>query len=357
MDKSPFEPVIFIFFNFGYFHPINKNGYHCISVKRWTLMIFGINNNYFYNNYYNKMNNSFPVEYDFKTAKLKLIKNGQLKKKYICLPYMITLPLSSPLNQIPDPNPSDPGNKQSIVNSIDTNNGWLNFNIIQNIQPNIISIIDNIVYFNKYTYNYRITVDVIAKGDTTTPLRFMAQNPYSLLASNMNDVYGNETIFNNLYNGQKIQFTITGEYQFFYIHYLATDFNINITINVDYTIYPVLVCNNKNNKNKCQCGPIQSKKNNKKCTCFENNGKGYLKIKQDCKDIIVAVYTTRTIGETVTQYLYPEFAYLRDLFYNITLSNSLTAPTNIQQNIIPNLTTTVIKCNIANVVGLCFVKL
>ncbi len=291
------------------------------------------------------MNQSFPVEYDFKTTKLKLIKNGQLKKKYKCLPYMITLPLSSPLNPIPDPNPADPVNKQTIVNSIDTDNGWLNFNIIQNVQPNIITILDNTLYFNKYSYNYRITVDVVSKGDTSTPLRFMAQNPYSLLASNMNDVYSNETVY-NVYNGQKIQFTVTGEYQFFYIHYDTTNFNLNITINVDYNIYPDLVCRKKR---KCQCGKIESKKN-KNCTCYEKNGNGYLK--DDCKDI--PVYTTRIIGETVTQYLYPEFGYLRDLFYNITLSNSLPAPTSLQANL---LTTTVIKCSIADVVGLCFVKL
>lgn len=42
----------------------------------------------------------------------------------------------------------------------------------------------------------------------------MAQNPFSLLASNMNDVYGNETSY-NVSNGQQIQFTVTGEYQFF----------------------------------------------------------------------------------------------------------------------------------------------
>jgi hypothetical protein len=285
---------------------------------------------------------SLPVEYDFKTTKIKLFKHGMLKDKYKCLPYMITLPLSQPLNTIPDPNPADPANKQTIINANNTYQGWLNFTAIQNIQPNIISIIDNALYFNKYSYNYRITVDVVSKGDTTTPLRFMAQNPFSLLASNMNDVYGNETVFNNLYNGQKIIFTITGEYQFFYIYYLTTNFNLNITINIDYKNYPVLVCDNKNN---CQCG-IKSEKNNEKCTCFVKNGNAYLKVKKDCNDIIVPVYTTRVIGNTVNKYLYPEFAYLRDLFYNSTLNNSLTTPDNLTNNIQLNsnvLTTTVLE--------------
>jgi hypothetical protein len=288
------------------------------------------------------------AEYDFQTTKLKLFKHGQLKDKYKCLPYLITLPLSTPLNPIPDPYQPDPGNKQTILNSNTTNNGWLNFNIIQNVQPNIITILDNVLYFNKFSYNYRITVEVIAKGDTTTPIRFMAQNPFSLLASNINDVYGNETVFNNLYNGKKFKFTVSGEYQFFYIYYDTTNFNLNITINIDYKNYPPLVCENK--KNKCNCDNIEitDDKNCENCNCFVENGNAYLKVKNDCETINVPVYTTKVLGDTITKYLYPEFAYLRDVFYNTTLNNSLPTPTNLNNNVINNNVITQIVSGIYN---------
>jgi hypothetical protein len=292
------------------------------------------------------------VEYDFKTAKIKLFKNGYLKDKYKCLPYMITLPLTSPLNPIPDPYQPDPGNKQTILNATNTNQGWLNFNIIQNNQPNIVSILDNVLFFNKFSYNYRITVDVISKGDTTTPLRFTAQNPISLLASNMNDVYGNETVFNNLYNGKNFKFTLSGEYQFFYIYYPTTNFNLNITINIDYKNYPPLVCqDSKNNKNDCQCGQnivITDYKNCEKCNCYIKDGNAYLKVKNDCDIINVPVYKTKVIGDTINKYLYPEFAYLRDVFYNTTLNNSLPTPTNLNSNTLNNNVTTQIVSGIYN---------
>ena len=35
------------------------------------------------------------------------------------------------------------------------------------------------------TVTYDIVVNIIRKGDTDVPLRFMAQNPFSLLASNI----------------------------------------------------------------------------------------------------------------------------------------------------------------------------
>lgn len=282
---------------------------------------------------------SFPVEYDFKTTKLKLLKNGHLKEKYKCLPYMITLPLSTPLNPIGQPNLPEPAIKQTILNATNTTDGWLNYNIVQNVQPNIVSVVDNVLYFNKYTYNYSITVDVINKGDTTTPLRFMAQNPISLLASNMNDVHGDETSY-PVYNGKQIKFTLSGEYQFFYINYPTTNFNLNITINIDYHHYPVLICqlDKKCNKNKI-CD--KKCKKCKKCNCFVMDGNGYLK--NDCENI--PVYTTRIVGDSVNKYLYPEFSYLRDLFYNITLSNSLPTPTSLNLN--AN-TLTVIKCGISS---------
>lgn len=51
---------------------------------------------------------------------------------------MITLPLSQPINPIQHPVQPDPSNKITVLNAIDTNNGWLNFTSVQNIQPNII---------------------------------------------------------------------------------------------------------------------------------------------------------------------------------------------------------------------------
>jgi len=285
------------------------------------------------------------AEYDFKTTKLNIFnKNGQLKDKYKCLPYLITLSLSEPINPLSPPNQPDPANKQTVVNSTTTNQGWLNYNIIQNVQPNIIEIFDNTMYFTKFSYNYRITVDVINVGTQPTTLRFMAQNPFSLLASNMNDVYGDETVFNNLYNGKKIKFTVTGDYQFFFIYYNGTDFNFNITINIDYKNYPPLVCKSKT-KNCNQCYQSSNKTCNKsKCNCFIKDGNGYLKIKNDCEDIIVPVYKSKTIGNLINKYLYPEFAYLRDLFYNVTLSNSLALPDTMNSNLLPNISSTILRC-------------
>ena len=94
---------------------------------------------------------------------------------------------------------------------------------------------------NKYSYNYDIVVNIIRKGDTDVPLRFMAQNPISFLLANMNDLCGNETSYRT-YSGQKIKFTITGEYQFFYINYATTNFDMDITITTSEKEAPIFVC-------------------------------------------------------------------------------------------------------------------
>ena len=291
----------------------------------------------------------FIVEYDFKRAKLDLINRntGKIKDKYKCLPLMITLPLSRPLDQVGPPNQPDPSYKQTIVKSTSTRDGWLNFIPLENEQPNIITIEPNTLYINKYSYNYDIIVDVIKKGNDDVDLRFMAQNPFSLLASNMNDLNLDETVFNNIHNGQKIKFTIMGEYQFFYINYPTNNFDLNIAINVSNSKTPIFICNKKSQN----------------CTCFDIKGNGYIKIKSKGEFVYVPVYKTIIMGNIITKYLYPEFGHLRDLFYNITLSNSLTTPVPILENLALNnpiikvLTTTVINCRITNVVGFCPVRL
>jgi len=288
---------------------------------------------------------SFPVEYDFKRAKLDLIdkKTGKIKNKYKCLPLMITVLLSKPLNPLGPPNQSDKLYKQTIVKSISSTDSWLNFIPLENKQPNIITIEPNTLFINNFSYNYDIIVDVINKGKDNVDLRFMAENPFSLLASNMNDLNLDETIFSNIHNGQRIKFTITGEYQFFYVNYPTTNFDLNITIIISNTKTPVFICNDK-----CQ-----------NCTCFDIKGNGYIKLKNKGEFIYVPVYITRVIGNSINKYLYPEFDYLRDLFNNITLANSLTPPSLTLQNLISDnpiikfLTTTVINCIIGNEVEPC----
>jgi len=288
---------------------------------------------------------SFPVEYGFKTTELDLInkKTGKIKSKYKCLPLMITLPLTRPLNSLGPPNQTDPLYKQTVLKSTSNTNGWLNFIPIDNKQPNIISIQGNILYINKFSYNYDISVDIINKGKNEVDLRFMAENPFSFIAANMNDLNLNETSFSNIYDGQQIKFTITGEYQFFYINYPTTDFDINITITVSNTKTPVYICKNKS----------------KGCTCFDIEGNGYIKIKNKC----VPVYSDKILGNQITRYLYPEFNYLRDLFYNITLANSLDPPDTILKNpikseiikLLPS--PTILTCNITDLDIACLIRL
>lgn len=253
----------------------------------------------------------FYVEYDFKKTKLDLIdkKTDKIKSKYKCLALMISLPLSNPLYPLGSPIQPEPLYKKTIVKSIDTNQGWLNFLPIENKQSNIINIENNTLRITNYSYSYDITVDIINKGIKNVNLRFMSQNPYSLLASNINDIYLNETSFSDIKNGEQIKFTITGEYQFFYINYPTTDFEFIITINKSNTKLPVLICDNK-------CS---------KCTCYDIDGNGFIKL----KDKFIPVYTSRITGNIINKYLYPEFGYLRDLFYDITFKNSLPLPNKL----------------------------
>ena len=317
------------------------------------------------------MQQSFVVEYDFKILELNLIKNSRLNRKYNCLPYMITLPLSRPLYDPGPPVQPDPIYNQTIVKSTSsTTQGWLNFIPIYNPQLNIITIDNNTLVINKYSYNYDIVVNVIRKGDTDVPLRFMVQNPFSLLASNMNDIYGDETVFKTR-DGKQIKFTITGQYQFFYINYPTTNFKLDISITTSTKKVPILVCynnindsiinniNNINNNhfnnfnninyninNKDKCNKDKCNKNN--CTCFDINGNGYLRVENHGEIVNVPVYTSRIIGNTIYDYLYPEFGYLRDLFYNITLANSLPVPENFATK---NLITTTIRATTAASIG------
>lgn len=272
---------------------------------------------------------TFPVEYDFKRAELDLIdqNTGKIKDKYKCLLLMITLPLSSTLNSPGTPIEPVPEYKQTILKSTTSNNGWLNFIPIENTQPNIIIIQSNYLYFSNLNNNYDITVDIVKKGKDDVDLRFMAENPTSRLASNMNDINLDEVVFSNLSNNDQFNFTVTGEYEFFYINYPTTDFDINITVNISATKTPTYISDHK-------C---------KKCTCFDLDGNGYIRLKDKEKCIFVPVYTSRIYGNTITKYLYPEFNYLRDAFYNITLANSLPPPTVHTQKLQINQTKAIIK--------------
>jgi len=272
---------------------------------------------------------TFPVEYDFKRAQLDLIdqNTGKIKDKYKCLLIMVTLPLSSTMDSPGTPIEPVSEYKQTILKSTTSNNGWLNFIPIENTQPNIIIIQSNYLYFSNLSNNYDITVDIVKKGKDSVDLRFMAENPTSRLASNMNDLSLNEIVFSNLSNKDKFKFTVTGEYEFFYINYPTTDFNINITIDISTAKTPTYISDHK-------C---------KKCTCFDIDGNGYIRLKDKGECIFVPVYTSRTYGNTITKYLYPEFNYLRDIFYNITLANSLPPPTLPTQKLRINQPKTIIK--------------
>lgn len=326
---------------------------------------------------------AIPVGYDFKETIFDFVdKNGKLKQKYICLPYMITLPLSQPTDPIPPPNTEPVTYKKSVISSFGTFDDWLSFVPVENQQPNIVTIHHNVLYFNNYEYNYDITIDVIKKGDDDVLLRLMAQNPYSLLASNMNDIYGQETVYDVVIN-KPINLTITGEYQFFYIHYPTNNFELKITISVSQQHAPIMICDKS--ENPCQCKECKKNRKKKKCICFEVDGKGYIVINGHD----VPVYITKTLGTTTTKYLYPEFSYLRNLFYNVTLANSLPVPTsmpittvnmindnfnttfyntfynNINNNInnvnvinsLTDIPDTILQCQLSNSPGLCLVPL
>lgn len=275
------------------------------------------------------MQTDFIMEYDPKQVLVDLIDpiTQKLKSEYVCIPYMITFPLSVPVN-VPPLNQPDPQYITTILQSTLTNNGFLQYNIIENSQPNIITINNETLIANKYSYYYDITAQINKAGNDNVDLRFMAINPFSLLASNMNDIYGNETQFSNIKDGQEIKATVTGEYQLFFIYYPTSNFDITITINKSNNPVPVMVCN----KTCCLKSPEDKIVPKSSCRCFELNGTGYIKVlnanynSRNHKYIDVPVYITRYTNDYKNRYLYPEFNYLRDLFYNITLANSLPPP-------------------------------
>ena len=222
---------------------------------------------------------TFTVEYDFKQLQLELIDpvTGKFKEQYTCLLYMITTNLSQPLPLIGPPLQPDPLYDVTKLTSNSSTNGWLNFNIITNQQPNIITVQGQTLDINKYDYNYDVILDVNRISENVS-LRFMATNPFTdpPRATNMNDIYGRETTYTNLRVGQRIQFTITGEYQYFFINYPSKDFDFTITIQKSNVKTPIYICN-KNIMTCNKCNRCERKKV-KKCTCFEVKGRGYLKV-------------------------------------------------------------------------------
>lgn len=249
----------------------------------------------------------FPVQYNFDTIYLDLINsNGKLKEKYKCLAYMITLPL------ILSPLPEDslvqvkPLYNEVILTSTSNQNGYLIFSIPPiNDQTSIITSQYNILNINYYAYYYDVKVTVIKKGDLDVDLRFMTFNINNdSLASNLNDIYSNETSY-QVTSGKTFTFTITGKYTNFFAYYPNTNFEIELDISVSNKKIPIFIC-----KKKCA-----------KCTCYEIDNVGYLRVKNNN----VPVYIKSNNG-AINTYLYPTFAMLRDIFISTTFNNSLQAP-------------------------------
>lgn len=264
----------------------------------------------------------FKVQYDFKTIKVNFVgKNGKLKQQYICLPYMITFPLTTLLNQGPPPNQPDPFYKRAELTSFKTDDlGYLIYNSVYppaDDKTRIITNHGNILEINNFQYNYDIIVNI--NNSQEGQIRFMYFNIYNPVASNMNDIYGAETVY-DLNGKQQIKFTITGEYQFFFAHYDNNNFDISIKIEVSNKKSPTFVCN----------------KNKRSCTCFEIDGAGFIKINHHHEIKIVPVYVKKALNGLLTTYLYPDFAYLRDIFLNTTLNNSLPAPVPITNTLRKN---------------------
>ena len=277
---------------------------------------------------------AFTVEYDFKQLQLELIDpvTGKFKEQYNCLLYMITTNLSQPLPLVGPPLQPDPLYNITRLTSNSSTNGWINYNIIDNKQPNIITIQDNILIINKFDYNYDIILNVNRISENVD-LRFMATNPFTdpPRATNMNDIYGTETVYSNLRVGQRIKFTITGEYQYFFINYPSNNFDFTITIQKSNIETPIYVCDKNNIKACNKCNKYERKKV-KKCRCFEIDGRGYLKVSNGGNCVNVPVYNTRDTQSSRVKYLYPEFGYMRDLFFNVTVANSLELPFIIESS-------------------------
>lgn len=233
-----------------------------------------------------------------------------LKSQYKCLPYMITLPLIT-FPGLPPYQPDVLYNR-IILQSTSSTNGYLNYTVLQpgdlTSTNTIIHVNNQVLMINKFNYNFDIDVNIISKGIDDVPLRFMSDYPGTnpTLATNMNDFKGNETVFKN----NHIKFSMVGDYQRFFIHYPTSGFNMIITITTSYKKPCKMICCTK------RCAFL------KKCTCFEEDNRGYIEI---CKKN-VPVYIKRCENGAIVTDLYPNFAYLRNLFYNITIGNSLTPP-------------------------------
>lgn len=268
----------------------------------------------------------YPVQYDFKTTFLDLINNktGKIKDKYKCLSFMITLPLmysSVPPDSIIEILPIINKVKLTATQEID---GYLNFNIPSlNDQTVIVSSFGNILEFNYILYHYDVEVNIIDKGDLDVDLRFMTFNQYQPnLASNLNDIYGNETVY-SVNSGDIINFTITGRFTNFFAYYPNRNFKISMKVTVSNKKIPTFICYKTT---KCN-----------KCTCFEIDNIGYFKVKGHD----VPVYINVDNGN-INRLLYPAFANLRELFLNTTFNNSLPAPVwqNLKSRILLKLSAT-----------------
>lgn len=254
------------------------------------------------------MENCYKFEYDYKSTMVKLFTDkGKLKEKYKCLSYMITFPLEYN-NALLPPRQEIPKYNDVILKSELGIDGYLLYNIIgpYNYDQNfgIVGLYNNILEFKYFPYNYDVEVKILKIRSNKT-IRFMYYNIYSLVASNMNDIYGNETVFEINDKTESLKFTITGEYQFFFTY---SDADIELKISKSDKKTPNYICMKKS----CKC----------KCRCYEKNNVGFIKI----KDHNVPVYVKNITNNIVSTYLYPQFSILRELFLLTTSNNSLPIP-------------------------------
>lgn len=249
---------------------------------------------------------NYNVEYDFKNYKINFFdKNGILKEKYKCLAYMITFPLVE-FNGADDFYQDDPSFEPIIFRSNKQKDGYLVHENKNHPSNGMVINSGTILEFRNYMYNYDITLKSLTPGPKK--IRFMYYNIFYNVASNMNDIYGEETVYD--LNNNDIKFTINGQYQKFFVYSTSKDYDFELTIEKSDKKTPVYICT----------------KNCKKSTCFEENGIGYLKIKNKKCPINIPVYQKIISNSDEKTYLYPSFSKMRDLFLEATLYNSLRTP-------------------------------